>query len=994
VEFAVLGSLEVRDGDRLLDVRRGIPRVLLSALVLLRGDSVSFDRLIEHVWGDSLPANPPNALQTQIAYLRRIFGGSSSAPIATRPTGYVLDVPREAVDSYRFEDLTARARRLSATATTPSLERAVEEYDNALRLCRGPAYAEVADRPFAEAEASRLEQLRLQVVEERIDALLALGRHGDAAAEAGALVATYPLRERYHEQLMLALYRTGRQAEALRAFEHARTLLGEELGLDPGPNLRRLERLVLAQAPELDWEPPPTPSSAPSAALAPRDRRFATLDVLAPDTPLIGREIELERLTELLGRARVLTLTGPGGAGKTRLAAALAQRVAGSQRVVLADLALVGRDDEVALAVAAAAGIEAPGQADLLEEVLAELSRSRALVVLDTCEHVLRGAASLAAAIAGACPDVTVLATSRHPLGIGCELAWPVPPLGLPAPGTSPPDAAAVRLFLARAAAARADIVIEGDALDDVAAICRELDGLPLAIELAAAQSDALSPSAIRARLSDRFSLLVAPVAEARPTVRQRTLRATIEWSVQLLPDHHRKLLRRLAVFSGSFDVEAAAAVAGVAPSAALAGMVALARGSLVVADESGRYRLLDSVRAFALDELDDATAHDLRRRHAAHFTDVAERSFLDVRGPGQRALMGELRRDVGNLRAALGWCFGLDGDDQLGARLAGSLSWLWMLDGLLVEARRAVERATSVEATDPLVRARVMLGVGILAAPLGDLARAREACAESAELAMAGGDEAARALALVTLGLAQWGLGDLKEAADSHDEAIATFERLDRQWEVSVARVLRARTAIEANDDRLAEQLLDGAMDDVRATGDGHLIGLAFEQHARLAIRRGELEVAGMAAHQCLAEAESLGYREGMVAGLQVLGRVRHQSGDPEAAKAHWLRALDLAWSIGHTGAICEVLESLARLAVGGGDADHAAVLLLHAARLRQRRGLPVRPSDAEAVRALTHDVRSRVGQRWDGMERLVPLTSVQDVVTSLLQPGGARSG
>ena len=984
----MLGPLEVRDGDRLLDVRRGIPRVLLSALLRFRGVTVSFDRLIEYAWGDLLPANPPNALQTQIAYLRRVFGGSAAAPVVTRPTGYVLDVSPEAVDAFRFEDLAARGRRLSVTATGPSLERAVGEYDAALRLWRGAAYAEVADRPFAEAEASRLEQLRLQVMEERIDALIALGRPGNAAAEVRALVASHPLRERYHEQLMLALYRTGRQAEALRAFERARALLGEELGLDPGPSLRRLERLVLDQAPELDWVPPATPTGA-TATPAPARDRTAALDVLSPDTPLIGREKELDRLAELLQRARVLTLTGPGGAGKTRLAAALARRVPEPRRIVFADLALVTRDDDVALAVAAAAGIEAPGQSDPLDEVLAELSSTDALVVLDTCEHVIRGAASVAAAIAGACPDVTILATSRHPLGISSELAWPVPPLGLPAPGTSPADAAAVQLFLARARAARADIVIEGEALADVATICRDLDGLPLAIELAAAQCDALSPSAIGARLADRFSLLVAPVADARPTVRQRTLRATIDWSVQLLAEDHRRLLLQLGVFSGSFDVEAAAAVAGVSRSCVLAGLVSLARASLLVSDDAGRYRLLDSVRAFATDALDEGTAQDLRRRHAAHFALVAERSFLEVRGPGQRALMHHLRRDLGNLRAALSWCFGAGGDEQLGARLAGSLSWLWMLDGLLVEARRAAERATSVEVADPLVRARVMLGVGILAAPLGDLARAREACAESAELAATAGDEGARALALITLGVAQWGLGELKEAAESHDEAIATFERLDRQWEVSVARVLRARTAIEAHDYRLAEQLLDGAMDDIRATGDGHLMGLAFEQHARLALRRGDFEVAGMAAHQCLTEGESLGYREGMVAGLQLLGRVRHRSGDAEAAREHWLRALDLAWSIGHTGATCEALESLARLAVDEADAEQAAVLLLHAVRLRQRRGLPVRPSDAPAVEALVDDVRSRVGQRWEGMERLVPLTSVQDVVTSLLQPG-----
>ena len=977
MELDVLGPLVVRIGDEQVQIRRGISRVLLSSLAMHRGEVVAFDALIDHVWHHELPAKPANALQSQIVYLRRALGGAASAPIRTRPTGYVLDVPDDAIDAGRFDRLVTRGLRLAQISSPASLVEALEVLDAALELWRGNPYDEVADRPFAGAEVARLVDRQLHATEARIDVLLGLGRPAEAAVDLAALVAEHPFRERFSEQLILALYRMGRQAEALRAYGNARSKLVEELGLEPGPRLQELERLVLDHSAELDWRP-----IAALGVTPPVDPSPASTNRPGPPVPPLGRDDELARLEELLERTRLLTLTGPGGVGKTTFALALAGRRAVEREVIVVDLGPVPAGGSAVAALATLLGVDVPPGRDVMGAVVDRLAEMDAVVVLDTCEHVVESASVLVARLRAHAPSVTVLATSRRPLRVAGEVAWAVPPLRLPAPDEDPADSPAVQLFLERARAVHPLLAVDGDTLEHVAAICCHLDALPLAIELAACNVDVIPP---RALLDGLVAHL--PALESRsgdPGDRQRTLWSTIGWSMELLDDRERDLLARLAVCVASFDADAAAAVASCADGLARARLVALVRASLVTATGDGRYRLLDTVRAYLLDRADPAVLADARRRHASHYAQVARAGFSRFQGTAQRSSLMTLRSELGNVRAALEWCFGPGGDRHLGAAMAAGMAWAWTLDGQVSEHAALLDRAERVPDLDPRVRARVLLGIGALASPRGDLARAVQACAEGAQLAREAGDRATLAHCLLVLGVAQWGLGEVEAAATTQDEGIDLFDRLHHRWGATMTRVVRARTALEQGDVGVARRLLDTALDEARALGDGHLLGLALEQHARCALLIGDGASAESAASEALVRHEANGYTEGTVASLHLLGRVH--VADPVRSRAFHLRALELGVGMGHASAQCEALEALAALDADQGDVERACLLLVHAARQRERRSLGLRPGEAEAVERLRATVQRAVGPVWESTERRAPLTSLDEILGRLL--------
>ena len=969
MEFAVLGPLEVRNAAGAVPVRRGLPRTLLLALLLRPGQTVSSDFLVDVLWRDDLPRNPANALQIQISYLRKTLGDAEAdgaSLLQTRAGGYALVVERERIDAHRFELAVTRVAAVDTLRSVQALTAALDEVDGALALWRGEPFEDVAGMDVARGEATRLDELRWTATERRIDLLLRLGHHAAAVGDLSKLVQLMPLRERFHEQLVLALYRSGRQAEALRAYDDARRTLADDLGLDPGPELRDLERAVLQQDRSLEWIPPHPAADVRIAADAPVEPAprapTARGRIPIPLTPLIGRDADLARLDDLLERHRALTLTGPAGAGKTRLAIDLAN---GQGRPAwYVDLSPIDDPAFVAPTVAAAAGVTVTPGDDPVRAIAETVGSEEALLVLDTCEHVIISVAQLASAVLHAAPDVHVLATSRRPLGLSGEFAWPVPPLDLP-----PPDAtsaaeitshAAVALFIERATAVRPDLEVDDAVARDIAAVCLSLDGLPLAIELAAARTDVLSPAAIRARLKDRFDLLVDGGADAAE--RQQTLRAAIDWSFDLLPAEQRTFFARLGAFAGAFDLDAALTVAGSGMAAPLELLASLVKQSMVTRAGPERYRLLDTLRAYALHALADLDADSTRDRHAAFYVDLAERGETGIRGHEQLVWLERFRSDINNFRAALEWSL-LIGNVERAARQAGALAWFWTLNGMLTEAIQHLERLVSVEDIPAASRAKCLWGYGLLAASLGRLEEARAAGYLAAELGRECGDAAGTAYGLNAAAVAEWALGNHRASLDAHGEALRLLEKLADQWGLAICKVLQARTLFDQRDPD-APRIAREGVENARRAGDLHVLGIALTQMAQLALADGEHDAAVTAASEALGLQQQIGYTEGTVAALHVLGQAHRLAGDLDAPRHLHREALRLASRIGHAAAMCEAMEDLAR--IDAVERPAFAHMLLRVARAeREARDLPLRQRDAEELATLEAALAPAAGEQ-----------------------------
>lgn len=982
----MLGPLQVRTGSgvdaHVIEIRRGIPRTLLIMLVLHAGETMSASRLADALWGDDPPRNPANALQIQISYLRKQLGAEGSVqPIVTRPGGYSLNIEREQIDAHRFEQVV-RATSRSTHAGRNDILIALGELDEALTLWRGEALADVTGEPFAIGEAARLQDLRLVALELRHDLMLAIGRHHELVGELSALIGEHPLREQLHEQLLVALYRSGRQADALRAYDRTRTLLLEELGIDPGPRLQELQRQILAQDPTLSWTPAPddlpaTPSGENDHGRSDRPAPRPTATIPIAVTALVGRDIELARIRKLLDRSRIVTLTGPPGTGKSRLALEVASARALETDVWFVDLAAVADPDVVATTLAAALAVPiAPGE-DAVTSVASSLACRNGLLVLDTCEHVVGAVAVLSGRVLRQARDVRILTTSRRPLGITGEIAWPVPPLALAPPDAASADATAgypaVELFVERASSVRPDFELTDANAADVAAICLALDGLPLAIELAAARTDVLTPQAIRARLMNRFELLVDGSSDVSP--RQQTLRAAIDWSVGLLDERQRMFFARLGVVAATFDLEAACAITASDPAETLNLLTTLVRHSMVAVVGDDRYRLLDTLRAYALETLETLDADDTRDRHADYHVGLAERAERGIQGDDQLMWLDRLRTDMPDHRAALEWLVST-GDGIRAARLAGALGWFWTLDGMLSEASSRLQQVLAFQDLPPAVRGKATWSLALLSASLGELEQAQALAAESIELGRRAGDLVVTGCGLNALAVAEWALGDLDASNRTRCDAIAAFTAAGHEWGLALCRVLQARTAIDQGDSQATTRAQEG-LEVARATGDLHLVGIGLEQVTRLALRADEVETANARAAEAVSVQERIGYTEGVIAALHLLGQATLAAGDADTAATHHRRALRLALTIGHAAAMCEALEDLAQ-ASATVDPDDARSLLHLAQHHRTERSIPRRSDDDTRVIALrlqlgANDPRGEVDESLEDSVRKI---------------------
>ncbi len=754
-EFAVLGTLEVCRGDRPIRLPSGRQRHALAALLVHAGRPVSGDQLIGAVWGAEGPADPQAALYTVVSRLRTALG---PGVLSTEPAGYRLAVAPAMIDAHRFEELRNRA------FDRPPAEAAVL-LGEALALWRDAAYVEFADSDFARGEATRLDQLRLGCTEDRAALALQLGRADDAAIAMEALVRREPFRDRARGLLMRALYDSGRQAAALESFRRYRTMLAEELGLDPSPALCDLHAWILGH----DAGPGTAVDTGPGTAVPPR-RRTRSDTELPPEWPtalnsFIGREADAERLLRAATTHRLVCVTGPGGVGKTRLVAesvrALGERLGAA--IVVVELAGT-REGQVDIAVEHALRL-GPAHQPPRDSLLEYLSVTSLVLVLDNCEHVLAETRALLHAIERHCPDVRVVATSRHRLDCAGEQVLPLEPLPTPRPGGTPHTAqlsAAVRLFADRVHEVRPSFDLTGDALAMAADICRRLDGLPLALELAACRAATLGLAPLHDRIGASLDLLGE----------RATLRGIVEWSYQLLHTGEQTLLAELSVFDGPFDLDAAEQVCSADAPTTAVGLARLVDASLLVPVEAGgpmRYRLLEIVRAFAAERL-AANGQDeaLQLARARWAQGLVEECAAAATGPSSAATFARLDRGLDNLTGAVRWCL-RHTRLQLAGHIVGPL-------GLCPHGLATAElyRLTTRIAEHPGVRespaAALALGAGAEAAvQIGELGRA----ARLAELArLRATTPAEHYVALLTLGIVTLYRGE-------HDRALRWWRDL-----------------------------------------------------------------------------------------------------------------------------------------------------------------------------------------------------------------------
>ncbi|MEU7841244.1 BTAD domain-containing putative transcriptional regulator [Micromonospora sp. NPDC049114] len=994
VQFGVLGPLAVTtDAGEPVVVPGAKVRALLADLLTNRNQVVSADRLIDDLWGDDSPANPAGALQVRVSQLRKALNDAEPGArdlVESRAPGYLLRA--DTVDADRFAEL---ARHTDVDGLT-----------EALGLWRGEAYADVADAEFVRAEATRLAEQRLAVHERLAEARVARGEHDLVAADLAELVARHPLREGLRAVHLRALYAAGRQSEALDSYADLRDRLADELGLDPGPELVALHRRILEQDAGL---------SAPPKAAIIRNSLPAQLD------ELVGRAEALTELRALLPAQRLVTLIGPGGVGKTRLATESARAQSFPDGVLLVELApLPAGDPGVAEQVLGALDVrEAAGTSlSATDRLVAALRSRHLLLVLDNCEHVIEPVAALVARLLRDAPGVRVLATSREPLGLTGELLWEVPPLSLPS--DSDPDAvrrsAAARLFAARAAAQHRGFRLDEHTAAAVAQLCRRLDGLPLALELAATRVRALGLRGVVDRLDDRFRLLTTQQRDV--PARQRTLTAVIGWSWDLLDDGDRAVLARLAVFGDGCTPEAAEVVC----RTDLDTLARLVDRSLVVLDDTGagpRYRLLESVAAFCLEHLVDAD--DTRARHAAYYTDLAEQADPQLRGPEQQRWLALLDAETVNLRAALAHGGGL--------RLAVALSWYWYLRGRLTEARRALATpgdptqesraaawrtgfallqgeqipAAEVRAalagvtdaravwfaanavlersdlplasellptatTDPWTEAAVLSSRAMIAHAGGDLAALESAATRSTALFAEVDDRWGRLQASDWVGGLAEIRGEYERAAALHREGLRWAEELGLWPHVGGKLSWLAWLAVQTRDYAQARELAERAYQLAVEQGSPSAIVFAELGLGFAARRDGKLDLATThltrLAEKGRSEAQPALYLP-MV--LVELGYALEQSGDPAAALALHLEAFDVAEAMATAR---DALGPLEGMASAVRSPEVAARLLGAAAAARQAAGTPAAPAERDDTDRVTERVLAALGrERFDAL-------------------------
>jgi predicted ATPase/DNA-binding SARP family transcriptional activator len=1104
MEFRILGSFEVVGTSGPIDLRGAKRRGLLACLVVHAGQAMGTDRLVEELWGERGAEGAGRTVQTYVSQLRKLLGGES-ARLETHPGGYVLDVGPADVDARRFEEA------LAATGDDGDPARQLASLDGALGLWRGPPLGEFAGAGWADREAARLEALRLDALQRRYNCLLDLGRAGEAVTGLETLVCDHPLDERLWGQLMLALYRSGRQADALGAYRRARRHLVDELGIEPGPALAELEHRILVKDSALTapyraavdghsrsmpgladgwyprtflltdivdsvslWERDPAamsqavarhdavildavgaaggdlvrskgegdstfamferPADALSAAgaiqqalvgepwpstvalrvrvgvhtgeaehrrpdwygpvvnraarlrsladggqtlvsgvtaglaadqlpetlrllylgrrllrgierpeevwelVAADDPRLATStsvrvgDLPVARTSFVGHAEDLDHLDELVQAERLITLTGPGGSGKTRLALEVARRAQRrGRRVWLVELATLRDGELVAQAVATAIGVETGAAgADPLDDLLVRPERLAGLLVLDNCEHVLPDCATLAERLLAA-PDIRLLATSREPLRLPGEQEWPVRPLDVPE--ESPPDPAvlaqveSVQLLIDRARAVRPDLEVGDDDVTAVVRICRALDGIPLALELAAARLRSLGFRDLETRLNDQMALLARSGARSQNDDRHRTLRVTLDWSYELLTDDQRTVAEQLSVFEGGFRLDAAEAVCG-DDLHVLDNVDELVAKSLVSFDPpTARYRLLEPLRQYLAERLDESGETEaVRRAHAAWvvtLAEAAERGFFTNQAMWAR----RLRAEESNIRAALVGAVDR-GDGITALRIGASLGYPWFTMGQ-PDARSLLDRALAAAGpVDDRLRARALVAAGMLAQDATEHDVAEPLLEEALDLFRATRSRRGQAWALTWLARRP-GPHNEDGGRDRHEQALALFRETHHApgiaWSLSFLAILR----VIEGDVEGARQYAEEALAAARQAGTTQPMAEALRVLGQVALREWDLAEARRRLEEAVEIQRSVGDRWQEAVTVSQVGNVAALMGGTPAALDHYARSVDLVDEIASPDQLAQLLQGFVLFLWDLGHRHRAAQLL-----------------------------------------------------------------
>ena len=894
LQISLLGPLEVRRDGVLVPVPGGKTSEVLVRLALEAGLLVRTDRLVDDLWAADAVNTRRNTLQSKIARLRRALG--DPPVIASGDGGYKLAVEPSEVDALAVLDHVAAASRLLDAGDDRD---AVDLCASTLKLYRGDVLQAAGDGEWVNPHRAQLEEVRMTLIETQLSARLRLGDVGDVIGDLEAAVGTYPFQEGLWELLITAQYRAGRQADALATYQRVRNQLADELGLDPGPQLQQLEQQILVHDASL---------GVPYRTVRPFDPDTPGGNLPSVSAELVGRETEVAALSGLLAGERLVEIVGPGGVGKTAVAIATGRGLSqangfGPGDVWLARLETATTANDVIDTLIAALNVG--GEAALLER----LKETATLVILDNCEHVIDAAAEIAVRLLDAAHGLRVLCTSQVPLDVDGEVVFELAPLAL---------TDAVELFTRRANAQRMHRS-STEADDAVHDLCRSLDGLPLAIELAAARTKTLSIDEITRRLDDRFNVLSDPTSR-RPE-RRRALKSTIRWSYDLLfPDDQRGLWA-LATFAGGAPLPAVESVLEAldVPAATAIDVVGrLASRSLVIVDDddapmSIRYRLLDSIRAFALEAMTDAGLSERAlAAHAAWFAEAAGASTQGVRSSRQAEHLAFARAERANIDAALVWSAAHDPLLALG--IVNGFGWAWVVLGDSRGAERVLGALEAAGDTAPVQdRANALLIAAWIEASASHLELAREHIAAATELADAINDVDLQARCSYYLAYVVSHRGEFRRAMELTDRSDALYDGLDRPWDQAANWLFAARAAISAGDQERGVEALDHIQHWLRTVDDPWLHVRRDAVLGELARIQHRFDDAVVHLGRAAETSRRLGFLQTEAYQVSSLGRAQCQAGDYHAGSATLELAIDKAEAIGDVR-----LAALARVHLG----------------------------------------------------------------------------